>query len=341
MDGTIIQQGNFISTGKSTFIPIRSSADWFKTYNYSVIGTAPAAPVGYQFYWQRGMLPGTGFEWRNITNLNTQSLSKMTTGGFTWVDSTTNVVGPAADITSITWGATGLAVPYNNLNVVVTPADHGLVDGDIVRIIEPTGAEQIGGYEYEVILLAPAAARTFALKYAPELAVAAVPAKYRKITYGPSFAPATASIMTVSKAANAVVTFAKPHGYNVGDQIRFSITSTFGMPELDGLTGNVLTVGTLEGLVNPTTAMLTVDIDTTAFTTFEFPAVADFPFTPSITVPMGEGLYTPPPPVLPHNLLDATHNVAEMGMSLGAGIHGPAGVDTNVIYWVAGKSFNI
>ena len=60
------------------------------------------------------------------------------------------------------------------------------------------------------------------------------------------------------------------HGYKVGSQIRFSVSSSFGMTEINGLVGNVVAVDTVTG----TTNTFTVDIDSTNFTTFAFPTSA-------------------------------------------------------------------
>lgn len=329
MDGTIIQQGSFVSTGNAQFIPLRSSADWFRTYNDAVIGSSAAGSVGYQFYWQRGMAAGTGYEYANTAGSNVLNLKKLTVGGFTWYDTTAPTLGP-----TITGGATS---DVGGVNHVVSNL-HGLVTGDIVRLSEVTGAEQLGGYEALVTYIDD---NTFALTNFTAIAVASTQTKWQKVTGLTTFAPGICYITKITKDANALVTFAKPHTYTVGQQIRFSITSEFGMPELEGLTGNVLSV--------PSASTLTVDIDTNGFTAFAFPAVASYPFTPSCAIAMGEGLYSPDPitpPIgglttLPHDLYDATYNTAQMGMYLAAGADSPAGRITNKIYWIAGKSFNI
>lgn len=329
MDGTIIQQGNFTSTGVAKFIPLRSGADWFKTWNYSTIGSTANPGVGYMFEWQRGMLPGYSFAYTNTAGTDALNLEIFTADGFTWVDSTVTTLGPlSGPLTAISNAATPVAAQVG----------HGLLTGDIVRLYNTTGAEQLGGYD---IMVTYNDANHFDLTNIPQLAVAATSGYWRKITYTPEFYPTTVTITRVTQAVNPLVTYSIPHGYTVGQQIRFNVTSGFGMIELDGRTANILSV--------PSSTTLTVDVDTTGFTPFVFPAVAWYPFTPSSTTPVGEGLYSASPIVppiygstaLPHDLLDATYNNAEMGMLLGAGAFGPAGINANVIYWQAGKSFNM
>jgi hypothetical protein len=100
------------------------------------------------------------------------------------------------------------------------------------------------------------------------------------------------------------------------------------MTEMNKLTGTITAVAT---------NTVTVDIESSAFTAFAFPATAAVPFTPAVMVPVGEAAeesYV--------NLLDdATTNTGYIGIQLAAGTTSPAGALNDVIYWVAGKSFSV
>jgi uncharacterized protein YjdB len=116
------------------------------------------------------------------------------------------------------------------------------------------------------------------------------------------------------------------HGYSVDEVVRFSVPSVFGMTQLDGLTGKITAV-------NTTTNTITVDINSSAFTAFAWPAASSAPLTFAQVIPLGaEGT---------NSVSDATDNVSILGMELGAGADGPAGSASDVIYWRAGKAFSV
>ena len=345
MDGTIIQQGSFTSTGAAKFIPLESGCDWIETYNMTQIGTHPATETGYQFYWQAGMGQDRGIEWQSIANLDSTSMFDLASGGFTYVDTSSLNQGILnTNIVSIIWGATGTIVtPWNNLNVVTTGAPHGLVDGDIIRIYnittDPIGhaitAPQLGGIDFEVMLLTPAVATTFALKYAAQLAVPSDYASYRVIPYDPIYYPRMRVITNISRGLPGVatVTTSVPHGFTVGQEVRLNVYASGGMTEINGMIATVLSIPN-DSAGNPMTGRFTINIDTSGFTVFTFPVPLDLPCTAASAVPMGESL------TVTHDLQDATYNTAETGVSLAAGIDSPAGVANDLIYWKAGKTFN-
>jgi hypothetical protein len=77
------------------------------------------------------------------------------------------------------------------------------------------------------------------------------------------------------------------------------------------------------------TNTVTVNINSTAFTAFAFPASGSVPFTQAHVVPEGE---------VGNVLSGATRNSARLVMRLAAGVDSPAGSTSDVIYWRAGKS---
>ncbi len=123
------------------------------------------------------------------------------------------------------------------------------------------------------------------------------------------------------------------HGYTVGQEVRFSTDDLNGMTEINGLSGTVTAVGS--------TSTFTVNIDSSAFTTFTFPVTANpGAYTPAQVVPFGED--TAQALSSSTNILgDATVNTGYIGVKLAYGAAAPAGVNNDVIYWVAGKSFNV
>jgi hypothetical protein len=88
-----------------------------------------------------------------------------------------------------------------------------------------------------------------------------------------------------------------------------------------------------------TTNTITVDVNTTGFTAFAFPLTAAPGFSPAMVIPLGENMAN----ALSNGtnyLADAVYNAAQTGVLLMGAATGPAGVNADVIYWNATKSFN-
>lgn len=324
MDGTIIQQGSFTSAGTAVTLQLRSGVDWVNVYNYTQMA-AQNNGSGYQYYWQRGLAANDGIIYYHPAGNHTSAVTTSATGigagavgGFTLVDSSSQAPGAAVALTAISTA---------NPPVVTTASTAALATGDVVRIINTTNAPQFGGFDFSITVLN---GTTFSLTNAAQLAVAGTAGFYRKINFSPLFYPRRRSISKISQAASAVVTTNVDHGYTVGQQIRFTVPAAYGMVELNGLNGSITAI---------TASTFTVNIDTTAFTAFAFPALAAVPFTAALAVPFGEAADTTI--VDPNNLDDATINTGYIGILLAAGATSPAGSAADVIYWTAGKSFNV
>ena len=326
---TLTQQGRFTSTGAAVELAIRSDVDWMWVYNETILNDAAlGADRGAMFYWARGMTNGRGIEYRKLGTVANDPLTTVqlaANSGFFLVDSTGNPVGSAVAETGIT----------NATQPVISTGDTGqLVTGSIVRLAGDTNVPNICGFDFEVDTVN--ANTDFRMRYALQSAPGAVGAgdgTYRHIEFDPIYYPRNRYIVNITQAASAVVTFSVTHGYTVGQDISFRLPSEFGMTELDGLTGTVTAVSTANNTV-------TVDIDSSAFTAFTFPAVADVPFTWAQAVPVGIDTGT----ALSNNvdiLGDATNNTGFLGMRLMGGNNSPAGANNDVVYWTAGKSFSV
>lgn len=326
MDGTIIQQGSFISDGTNETIILRSDVDWMQVYNYSNMGGG-VINEGVEFYWQRGFAANDGL--LKFHAAGDQVLSGSTAavgigtgavGGFTLVDSSVQTPGAAFAFTAIS-----TATPPR-----VTVASTALLSqGDIVRLSNIAGAPQLAGIDFRIDLID---ATHFDLTSAPTLAVAGTTGFYRKINFPAIFYPRRRFVITISQAAQAVIETSVEHGYTLGQEVRIHVPAAFGMVEMDGLSGTIVDIA------NP--FEFTLNIDSSAFTAFTFPLAAAVPFTPAEVVPFGEdtGIALSEGADI---LADSTLNEAFIGMILAAGAASPAGSQGDRIYWVAGKSFNV
>ena len=329
MDGTIILQGSFVSDGNAKYIPIRSDVDWMRVVNYTnSIGVVNAS--GTSFYWQRGMATGRGLVHPHIGGDATIGVAEIAANnGFTLYDTSVNT--PGAQI--VTTGTTSVPAP-----VVSTAHTAGLVAfQSIVRLDSIAAAPTLCGIDFSPVAIV--AGVRFTLPTLASTVALGGAGHYRVIPYNPLFYPRNRTVCNVTRAANAVVTTTIPHGLTVGQQVRFSVPvySGLGMVELDNVLATVLTVDA------PNNLSFTIDINTTAYTAFAWPLAGSAPCQFPQMVPVGIAAQHP----YENILTDATRNTGAIGMILGAGndaatrLLAPAGTNNDVIYWVAGKSWNM
>jgi len=312
MSEQLIASGSFTSDGAAHSIALRSDFDIFRVWNQTQAATTQTTGRGCKFEWQRGLAAGAGFMFTKQNSSNALDLEFITTGGFTRVDQSSQVLG-AEQATS------GTDVTQAN-PAVVTVTAHGYSNGDRVRIYGTTGMLQIAGYDFTI---GSVSTNDFELSYLDSSGFAAVATAgfVRKVPNNPIYSPQANRITAITAANPMVVTLAVTHGLSVGEKIRLFVTSDFGMTEANGLLGEITAVSTVNNTV-------TLDIDSSGFTTFAFPTSADAALgvTPAHIVPVGDATST---------LAGSMDNTAQIVMELGAGADGPAGSTSDVIYWEA------
>lgn len=323
---TAIFQGNFVSTGAAEILDLRGSLDWIEVFNQTTAAAGAAVGTGYQFFWQRGMAQGRGFAYSNPAVPVMAQLAAAT--GFYLLDTSvqTTTISPAV-ITNIS----------NATPPRVTSANHALVTGDIVRMVSTAGALQLDGIDFRVTRVD---ANNFDLSWMAPVVTAAAPganARFYKLSNEAIYQPKQRVITSITQAAQAVITFAAPHNFTVGQEIRLKVpvvtAVAYGMSEANNLIVTVLAVNTANNTV-------TVDLDTTGFTAFAFPLTADVPFTPAQAVPVGEDTAEANDAGV-SVLGDAVFNNAIIGVKLQPGVLSPAGVVNDQIFWRAGVSFSV
>lgn len=396
MDGTIIGQGTFnanlvglanpnlgvasISNSNNTVVPIPSGADWMRVFNYTAFGRvgnagtayfngAATGSVGVEFQWQRGMAPGTGIVKYYAAATQVISGDTMATGGFTLYDPSGQTAGavPLLGNPVATTASTNATRP-----VVSTANTAGLAVGSIVRISN-TAQTDVNGID--MVVGAVVANTSFTLLTATN-ALATAPGAiggagfYRIVNYSPLFYPRNKYIVNITQAVNANVGTSIPHGLTPGQAIRFNIPTVSGMIQLNSTAENNYRVATIVSVVDPYN--FTIDIDTTAYTAFTYPTIAQQPSSFPQLTPVGENTAASIASVFAQTplelngqqifntntglLADSTVNTGFLGMLLGTGgngtvlgtpILGPSGsvswsagnVGTgDLMYWVAGKS---
>jgi len=328
MDLSIIQSGSFVADGSAKTIVLRSDLSYMNVFNYTSIAN-PANSAGYEWYWQRGMAAGTGIRKAFTAAQPAVTIAAMASNGFTLVDSSGNPTGAVNNGSTIITAISNAAVP-----VVTCGATAGMPAGSVVRLYNLTGGRQLEGVDFTVGYNT-LGGTTMSLDYMAQI-VASTNGYFRQLKFDPLFYPRRRTISKVTLASSAVITMTVTHGYKVGHLVRLSVPAAFGMVEMDGLLGTITAIDTITTTGNS----ITVNIDSSAFTAFAWPLTAAPYTTPAEVIPVGEDTAQ----ALTSGvdiLTDATINTGYIGISLGAGATAPAGQANDVIYWTAGKSFNL
>ena len=96
------------------------------------------------------------------------------------------------------------------------------------------------------------------------------------------------TIESITQAYPMVVTTVRNHGYVAGMMVRFLIPPSFGMIELNAVNAQVISI---------TSDTLTIDVDSTNFSSFSYPSPFPSAFTPPSVIPNSSGPYLPPKPL--------------------------------------------
>ena len=389
MDGTILGQGTFVanstnltnpnagnasaSNANQMIVQIPSGADWMRVSNYTQWGVAGNAAgayfngvanayIGADFYWQRGMAAGTGIVTYKRAATAVLNGDTLLTGGFTLYDPSGQTTGanPLLGPAVATTASTNVTRP-----VVSTANTAGLAVGMVVRLSN-TAQTDVNGIDMVVGAVNPGV--SFTLLTATN-ALATAPgaiggAGFYRIVYNANsalFYPRRRVITNITQAVNAQVSTSIAHGLTPGQEVRFNIPSVSGMTQLNPvITNNYFPSGSTVSAIVVSVVddyNFTININTTAYTAFTYPTIAQQPSSFPIVIPFGEDTATslstaasqvPTIGGLPiYNaqtglLADSTVNTGFLGMILGIGgngneaaapIIGPAGS----IAWSAGN----
>lgn len=358
MDGTILQKGSF--TVGATVVPVTvqipANADFMWVRNYTRQGTVGGASAfGFRYYWQRGMAAGSAMAEYYANGGAVVTGDTLTAGGFTLYDPSGNPVGNTVAISAVT----------NATRPVVThTSDTSVVVGSIVRL-SSTAQTDVNGVDMVVGTVGSDTSFTLltatnALATAPGAIGGA--GSYRVINFDPLYYPRRRFVTNITRATNAQVSTSVAHQYVPGQAVRFTIPAVSGMTQLNATPDNNYLVATVATVVD--SYNFTINVDTSAFTAFTWPTIAQQPSNFPEVAPVGENTAfalssTAAQTPIDLNgqqinatnsgiLSDSTVNTGFLGMILGTGgtgvissaaLTGPAGsVTDDVVYWVAGKS---
>lgn len=306
---TLIQQGSFTADGSSKNIQLPAGASYFKTFNLTQAATQQSTGRGVEFEWFQGVTADdAALETKKTNSTDAMNLVTVSSGGFTYYTA------PPAPGAAVTGTAITAASP------AVVSMTNTYSEGDTVILYGTTGMLQISGMAFTISSVSSSAFTLLGLD-ASGFAAAATGVTARKVDPSLAMAPRFNYVTKITKASSAVVTLSMAHSYVVGQLIHFSVPSSFGMTEMDQLTGKITAVGTYT---------VTVDIDSSAFTTFAFPASSGSPTAAlfATVAPAGSRNVSNPT-----NPFVSDQNVPYMHLASGA--QSPAGSSSDVIVWQA------
>lgn len=213
---------------------------------------------------------------------------------------------------------------------VFTANNHGFQVGDNVRIVNVTSAPQLGGL---VMTVTAVTTNTFTTLLDTTNALTSVFTVYKvgnvNVPNRGLYYPENRVIAKITQANPMVVTTLVQQNYQVGDVVRFSIPSQYGMQALNSSTNGLplqFTVSAVNNAVGTQTVTF-ANVDSSGFTAFASVAAAKYPLSFPYMIPQGEGnlnsLLNVTPSPLPYGNQDilgfAKQNQAANGILIGAG----------------------
>ena len=338
-------QGSFTSTGNNQLLNIPTGVDWMYVYNQSVAAANQTTATAVKFYWQSGFANNSMWVTYKSNAANAANLEQyVTTGGFSLYNNTINIPGASYAVS---------AVSNAQPPVVSTATTTGLSNGMVVRLYNIVGGTQLNGLDFTVGNVISNTSFTLAYMQAIVTAAAGGASAYRIIPYQPYFYPPTRVISNIGAALSstgaynaagtlAIITLTVTHTYQVGQKVRLYIptltTLSYGMTSLNLVECTILFVNQAD--VNGVTNTITVDVNVQGLPAFAWPLTGNTGFEVAQVVPVGENT------AQANNLMvnpftDAEINLGQYGMSLQGGAGFPGGANGNVMFWVAGKSYNV
>ncbi len=331
-------------------IPMTDKPDWVFVKDLTNWGAQSTAANPIYSEWFSSMAAGSYLALGQPSSTGsgvTTYASQGTSGGFTFINQTNPP----------TFSKVVISAVNGTTFVVLTGTTTGISVGDTVRLINVTGALEISGSNlYQVT--AVSAGTSITLGYAASAAGAGLVVAngttgfYQKV-YPGQFQPNTLPVAYITQANQAVVYFFRQNNYSVGELVDFQIPTPYGMTQLSNLTaqggGGSLSnnpsgaARVLSVTNSATVSSITIDVNTTGFTAFQYPTSAAYAGgnSPAVCMPAGSGVVpfngsaTIPASPPGTNLVDAFDNKSQYIMNIGLSAVGVASANMQVFAFKA------
>jgi hypothetical protein len=339
---TILTGGHFTSTGAGVKIPLPSSADYMEVFNQTKLAASNPNAVTISRWFGPKFGTGASAADGGVKTVKTTAdlTSTYSSGGFTYVTSSPVIEAQSANaITAIT-----------NANPAVVTQTNTYSNGDILQFYSTTGMLQIGGMNFEISSVSGSGYTLLGLPATVSngFAAAGTAGFTRRISKYAAVEPQFMFITNISQATQAVVSFSVDPSlyYVVGMKFYFSVPFSFGMYQMNGLTGKIVAVNAVSATSNIGAYNVTVDIDTSAFNAFAFPASTSSPTAGLFATASPAGASTQFNPVTNVQTgYDFQFQPFRTGqfvpyMFLSGGANSPAGAASDEVDWIAYKLEN-
>lgn len=308
--------GSFISDStlaKQVAVNDRPDLIWLR--NRTAWGD-DAAETSVESWWRRGMADASAQTVDQAVTTGIMSTEAVTTGGFIFIDTSRPPTFAALATTAIT----GIAGTF-----IVSMANTGTIAvGDYVRLYGTTGELQIAGYSFQVTAVTTNVSITLGYMASSGMTFAAdATAGFVKKYIPNRMYPRYAYIANITQATQGVVSFTAKNDFTPGEIISFRVSDSFGMQEINNIQARVLSVTN-----SATVSSVTLDLNTSGYTTFAFPtsAQAAAGVSPAVAVPSSSGVVpfmgSASQPQIPEgtNLLDAFDNRNKYLIDMGSNV---------------------
>lgn len=274
---TEIYGNNYTAAGSGIKFPLQGGADMVEVVNQTkTLDVSTSGMI--RGYWRGPKFgaaqtaAGSGERWYRAATAaigigkfsDTGGTPTATAGtGFTYVPTIPFIEAQGANaITGITAASPAVVTQTNTYS-----------ENDILVLYSTTGMLQIAGMPFEISTVSGSGYTLTGLR-AVGFAAAGTAGFTRRVSNTQAVEPEYLYITEITKAAQAVVrTSVNPGRYYVaGMMIYFSVPSSFGMSQINGKMAKIVSI-------DETAYTMTVDLDTSAFSTFAFPASSASPTT--------------------------------------------------------------
>ena len=342
---SFIGQGTFTNpaTVVSVNVALNDQPDWFFVKNLTNWGKASTADAAIYGEWFSNMAAGSylglGQPSASGASITTYATGG-TSGGFTFINSASPPTFASLP---------GTTISHTALTILMS-STAGLNVGDYVKIINPVGMLQLAGITAQITAVSPSTSITLgyiATAVGAGLNLVADGTACSVMKYYPGqFQPKKLQVLYVTQATQAKVYFDQPNPYVPGQLVDFYIPTTYGMIQLNALTGQPGGAARVLTVTNTASeSSITINVNTSGFTAFQYPTTAkaigaSVP-TPPFCVPAGSGVIpfngsaTVPQSPPGTTLLDAFDNLNQYYMNIGVTA---AGAASTTMQWFAFKA---
>ncbi len=267
---TIVSQGTFTqpATAVNQIIPLPSGADYFVTTNLTQMNLAPNPGVCVRGEWYGGGLTAVndGLRWTKTLSTNAINISKFSTStasnGFTYV---TSFPSPEAALTGTT---------ITNASPAVATVTNTYSEGDTVVIYNAVGMQQISGMTFTISSVSGSGFTLLGLNTPGSAATAF---KVRRVNRFTPVEPSFLYVTAVTQAAQGQVTVSQANSVYLGQKLEFTVPGSFGMVQLNNYYQPQNLPVVVTSIVDAYN--FTINVNTTNYTAFAFPASSGSPTT--------------------------------------------------------------